>query len=170
MTYGKTWSTEAQSAADSYFIYKREFQNTLRELESKNWSLVEHRQQAFDIWNGMHREFVVNFDKQFPEHRFYISTEECEFPKIASQLEAALSYKESSKHRNEPAKEPSKQTAFNTKEIDHIGNTLITFASDDDARKAYYESIRTFYILARTAGCGFDRGGFESKFSLTWTS
>lgn len=173
MSYDKSWNTDAQNASDALYIFKRDFVQVLRELESKNWSLVEHRQQAFDVWHGMPTKFIVSHDKQFPQWGYYVSMEMCDFPKVAAQLEMAIAYKESSKHRNEPIGPPEGNKPKNgflqiKSETGHTEGMIVSFSSDDDARKAYYEAIRTFKVLAATVSCGFDRQSFEDRFGLKW--
>lgn len=168
-SYKKTWSSEAQQASDIQYIKLRSLSEALTALEAKNWSLVEHRQECFDIWKGIQREFPVAVDKQFPEYTTYINTAACEFPKVVAQFLAAISYKESSKVRNEPEKSVSK-SVISKLDIDHPMGTLVTFASDDDARKAFYESLHSLRTMLSTPGCVTDRGSFEKKYSLKWES
>jgi hypothetical protein len=164
-SYKKTWSTDAQIAADSYFIYKQEFMTILRTMK-KNWAIVELRQQCFDIWSNMRREFPVGVDKQFPEFKFYINTENSEYPKLEAQMLAALSYKESSKHRNEP--ESDKAGTISKRDLADLKGGVLKFDSEDDAKKSYYEALHGFETLASRVNSGYDRKSFETKYSLKW--
>jgi hypothetical protein len=46
MTYGDTWNSDAQFEADARYCSKRALETFAINLESLNWSVVEHRQQA----------------------------------------------------------------------------------------------------------------------------
>lgn len=169
MTYGDSWKTDAQNAADGLFVKKRDFAMVIHVLNNKNWSIVDHRQQAFDAWDGMKLEHPVDKKNQFPEDITYVALENCDFAKVEAQLKAAMSYKESSKHRNEPAGKPE-AGKINKFDNGHTEGTIITFASDDDARKAYYEALRTFVTIIRDVACTYDRASFEMKYNLKWTA
>jgi hypothetical protein len=169
MTYGDSWKSDAQNASDGMFIKKREFAMGIHAMGSKNWSIVDHRQQAFDIWDGLKIEFPVSKKNRFPEDVTYVALENCDFAKVEAQLKAAMSYKESSKHRNEPEKKPESKVSIRN-ETGHTEGMIVSFASDDDARKAYYESLRTFSTIIRDPACTYDMASFEEKHNLKWTA
>jgi len=165
MTSYTNWNTCSQAISDQEMIYLRDFNSTLTQLETKNWSIVENRQEAFDIWRTMKREYIVSRRERFPEDKTFLSLQMCDYAKIVAQLLASLSYKESSKHRNEP-----KETVPSLvgKLQQHPGGSQLTFSSDDDARKAYYESIRLLRVTSSTLGCVKTRESFEFDCKLTW--
>jgi hypothetical protein len=169
MSYGNTWKSDAQVASDGLFAKKRDFSMLIHAMMSKNWSIVDHRQQAFDMWDGLKVDHPVAHNVQFPEFVSYVALENCDFAKVDAQLKAAMSYKESSKHRNEPAKQPEKSGLQRiTNETGHTEGMVVSFSSDDDARKAYYEALRTFVTIARDESCVYTRSSFETKYNLTW--
>lgn len=167
-SYGKTWTTEAQNAADGLFFVKTEFVLAVRTMGNKNFSVVEHRQQAFEIWDKLMPSHPIAKDRQMPDTVTYVAVENCDFAKIETQMLKALSYKESSKHRNEPAKEPVKSGLRAVQEHDHISGVLVNFSPMDDASSAYYEAVRSLKDVASKTECTYDRASFEKKFGLTW--
>jgi hypothetical protein len=171
MSY-KNWSEEAQVAADMQYISKRDFVQALNDIGTHNWSIVDHRQQMMDIWGSINRNFIVNETEQFPKGAVYISLEMVDYAKLEAQLMAALSYKESSKHRNEPEKKPesasSRQQIRVSSDTGHTEGTIISYSSDDDARKACYEAIRTFKVQISRPGGTVGRSTFEARYRLKW--
>lgn len=165
MTSYTNWNDCAQKHSDQEMIYLRDFNSTLTKLEAKNWSVVENRQEAFDIWHTMKREYIVDRTHQFPADKSFLSLQMCDYAKIVAQLLASLSYKESSKHRNEP-KEIIPSSVGKLQQ--HPGGGQLTFSSDDDARKAYYESIRLLRVTSSGLGCVMTRDSFERECGLTW--
>lgn len=167
--YGATWNTAAQCAADGIFYLKTALTDALHVLGNKNFSVVEQRQAAFEVWDKIKVERPVSRKIQFPEDQTYVAIELCDFHKIEAQLQKAMAFKESAKHRNEP-KEPSKSgSSFKiNKETEHIEGVLINFAPMDDAMTAFYEAIKSLKDIAASTNCTYDRASFEKKFGLTW--
>jgi len=176
MSYGDTWNSDAQFESDARYSTKRDLETFAMNLESLNWSIVEHRQQAFDMikdFGNNNTRYIVGHTQRFPEFATYIEYSGCNLPKQMAQLEAATSYKEASKHRNEPVKGkpqdgPNRLGKSNTFE-NHSGGTIEIFDSDDDARVGYYESIRSIKLITTTRSCLMDRIRFESVHGLKWS-
>jgi len=178
MAYGDTWNSNAQIDADSKYVAKNALEDLAGDLQVLNWSIVEHRQRAFDIIKTFINENarrIFAHDKEFPKYQTYLKLAGCDLPKTLAQLEEACSYKEASKHRNEPEKKPESSARIGKSqnyvvknETGHAEGLIVSYSSDDDARVAFYEAIRTLLLIAETRSCLTTKEIIEAKHGLKW--
>jgi len=154
------WSSDAQIISDSPFVYKRELEGTLSQMLTKNFSLVEHRQQALEIWSHLNMQYIIDRETRFPLDKTYVNFESCDLAKIEAQMLAALSFKDASKFRNEPESMSALRVQQN--------GPAISFDNSNDASKAYYEALRTIKSSISMSTCVFTRYSFEDRFTLNW--
>jgi len=165
MSYTATWSAPAQLMSDTPHIMKREVEQLCRSLESKNWSIVEHRQQALDEIGALHADFVVAVDVRFPAYKTYLRFSDCDLSVIMAQLEASCSYKESERIRNAPvvaAAAAARSHAAPESPPDSV------YSNSGDALKAYYSAIRQLRTTINRGGCYETRETFEARLNLVW--
>jgi len=168
----ENWSDNAQRLSDRQYVTVRSLSQTIDEMMLKNWSLVEARQQAIDIWGALPRLYVFSHEERMPEFKTYVDLTASDYPKVVAQMMKSLSHKEASKHRNEPLKKPEAGTSRNQVKVavdtGHTEGVVISYASDDDAKVAYYEALRTIETqVARGIGL-LNRTSFETEHNLKW--
>jgi hypothetical protein len=163
-SYKDSWSKNAQNLSDTPMFKKRDVEDALTVLE-QNFSIVEKRQEMFDVWQKVRRLYVFDVGTRIPDYISYVPIDASNLPRAVTQMLSALSYKESTRHR-EPQNPP--KVSARQGDIDHQQGTLVTFSSDDDAKLAYYNALSNIRAIFGNSTNVITRDSLERDYNLVW--
>lgn len=175
MSYGNTWSYQAELAACQQWVPVNEFKTALRVAMSQNFSTSEGRRAAKTTLNNMlawsETRDLVAYNSQFPQYGMYLNLSLMDWPnKIATMLQALDMMNPSSEANVDASAATSEGTTQGKPKVK--SDTVTTTQGHyklDDANHAFYQAARICLQQIGTGDACFNRGKFEQTYNLVWS-